>query len=416
MPVMTRPRECRGPLSLSSGLWRLLLRSNRATALRTTRRRACAVADRLRQEAQARQVSKVTRRDHFLRPAAAAEPIPAGQPLDPFAEDLPPGDPVQGDVYYDGPPTMDPTLEPQPMTGGGEFLTEPMAQMPCCEDGNCAGGSGGPIRHWMRNTACLARNGAYKENFSLFTGKQGFKGPVDQGVNGNFGYHGGGNWGMPLIDARGIGYQVGVNYIGSDFAGRTGPLGHRRAQFFVTTGAFKRAVCGEGFQYGAVLDYLRDDFYIQMDLTQVRGEVGYVCHGHEVGFWGAFTGNTSTHWGQIPGNEWQRTASKATSQYNIFYRYEACNGTVCPHVGRSERPRRRHLRRRCHGASSPSGSAWWPTTTTCLPRNDDTVPEQRQGNRGISRSVSSGILATSVATVGRIRIGRCSMWPTTVGS
>ncbi len=286
------------------------------------------VADRLRAEAQARQATKVTRRDSFLRPVAAAEPIPAGQPLDPFAEELPPGGPVQGDVYYDGPPTMDPTLQPQPMSGGGEFLAEPMAQMPCCDDGSCTNCmSGGPIRHWMRNTACLARNGAYKENFSLFTGKQGFKGPVDQGVNGNFGYHGGGNWGMPLIDAKGFGYQIGVNYIGSDFAGRTGPLGHRRAQFFVTTGAFRRAVCGEGWQYGAVLDYLRDDFYIQMDLTQVRGEIGYVYHGHEIGFWGAFVGNTSTHWGQIPDNPWTLYSFEATNQYNIFYRYEACNGT-----------------------------------------------------------------------------------------
>jgi hypothetical protein len=334
------------------------------------------VADRLRAEAQARQTAKVTRRDSFLRPAAAAEPIPAGQPLDPFAEELAPGGPVEGDVYYDGPPTMDPSLQPQPMTSGGEFLNEPMMQMgpmPCCEDGNCGNCSGGPIRHWIRNTACLARNGAYSENFSLFTGKQGFKGPVDQGMNGNFGYHGGGNWGMPLIDSRGIGYQVGVNYVGSDFAGRTGPLGHRRAQFFVTTGAFRRAVCGEGWQYGAVLDYLRDDFYIQMDLTQVRGELSYVHCGHEVGFWGAFTGNTSTHWGQIPDNPWTLYSFEAASQYNIFYRYESCNGTVCRTWGGLSG----------HGDGIFGGDATVRLTETVglianynylLPRNDDNVP------------------------------------------
>jgi hypothetical protein len=331
------------------------------------------ISDRLRAEAQARQSAKVTRRDHFLRPTAGAEPIPAGQPLDPFAEELPPGGPVEGDVYYDGPPTMDATLQPEPMLDEGAFYSEPVAPMPCCEDGSCANCSGGPIRHWLRNTACLARNGAYSENFSLFTGKQGFKGPVDQGVNGNFGYHGGGNWGMPLIDARGIGYQIGVNYIGSDFAGRTGPLGHRRAQFFVTTGAFRRAVCGQGFQYGAVLDYLRDDFYIQMDLTQVRGEIGYVYHGHELGFWGAFTGNTSTHWGDIPNNPWQSYSFEATSQYNIFYRYESPNGTVCRTWGGLSG----------HGDGIFGGDMTVRLTNTLgvvanynylLPRNDDNVP------------------------------------------
>ncbi len=289
------------------------------------------VADRLRQEALARQAryhAQVTPRDHFLRPTAAAEPIPSGQPLDPFAEELPPPNgPMQGEVYYGAAPGFDPELQPEPMTVGDDFLIEPGYQTPC-EYGH-PHYAGGPVRHWMRNVACLARNGAYSENFSLFTGKQGFKGPVDQGLNGNFGYHGGGNWGMPLLDAHGVGYQIGVNYIGSDFAGRTGPLGHRRAQFFVTTGAFRRAVHGHGFQYGAVLDYLRDDFYIQMDLTQVRGEISYVYNGHEVGFWGAFTGNTSTHWGQIPGTPWQPYSFEANSQYNFFYRYEMPNGTVC---------------------------------------------------------------------------------------
>jgi hypothetical protein len=296
---------------------------------RTTASTRPQVTSRFRSQPSA--VARVTPNRQFLRPTSAVEPIPPGQPVDPFAEELPPGDymsggPVQSEMYYDGAVPADVPLEPQVMDG--EFLTEPGPEyfanaVGCCGGGYCL------LRHWWRNIHCLARNGAYTENMSFFTGKQGFKGPVDQGVNGDFGYHGGGNWGMPLLDAHGIGYQIGANYIASDFAGRTGPLGHRRAQFFVTSGVFKRVSCERGFQGGAVVDYLRDDFYIQMDLTQVRGELSYVCHGHEFGFWGAFTGNTSTHLGEIPGGPMTEYSFEATSQYNLFYRYESCNGTFC---------------------------------------------------------------------------------------
>lgn len=326
--------------------------------------------------------TRVSSSGQFLRPAVAVQAIPSGHPLDPFAEEIPAGDPAPGgptaggEVYYDNAAQVDPTLEPQPM--GQEFIQGPGAEFnegyadgyydgANCYEGTCY------LRRWWRHVSCLASNGAYTENIQLFTGKQGFKGPVDQGVNGDFGYHGGGNWGMPLLDAHGIGYQIGANYIGSDFAGRTGPLGHRRAQFFVTSGVFRRAVGGNGWQGGAVVDYLRDDFYIQMDLTQVRAELSYLyCH-HEVGFWGAFSGNTSTHWGDIPGTPWQSYSFEGNNQYNAFYRYEFCNGTVC---------------RTWCGLSAHGDAIFGGDTTVrltehtglmanynyLLPRNDDIVP------------------------------------------
>jgi hypothetical protein len=175
-----------------------------------------------------------------------------------------------------------------------------------------------------------AADGAFCENLSLFSGKQGFKGPVDQGVNGDFGYNAGGNWAFPLFPSMGVGFQIGANLVASDFEGRSGPLGHRRYQFFGTMGVFHRAMCGRGFQMGAAVDYLRDDFYIQMDLTQVRAELSYQYCYHEVGFWGAFQGNTSTHVGQFTGDDPLQTFSfQGTSQYNVFYRYQFCSGTYC---------------------------------------------------------------------------------------
>lgn len=337
------------------------------------------LGQRLASRSRGRQADPQTRvasSGRFLRTASAAESISSGQPLDPFAEEIPAGNPTAGgEVYYDNAMQPDPSLEPQPM--GEQFMQGSGAEFgdayeqgyydgANCYDGTCY------LRRWWRHVSCLACNGAYTENIQLVTGKQGFKGPVDQGVNGDFGYHAGANWGMPLLDAHGIGYQIGANYIGSDFAGRTGPLGHRRAQFFITTGVFRRAVCGNGWQGGAVVDYLRDDFYIQMDLTQVRAELSYLyCH-HEVGFWGAFSGNTSTHWGDIPGTPWQSYSFEANNQYNAFYRYEFCNGTVC----------RTWCGLSAHGDAIFGGdttvrlSDRWGLMANynyLLPRNDDTV-------------------------------------------
>jgi len=263
-----------------------------------------------------------------------AESIPPGLSVHPFEED---GmshvqDPSSGIIYegYDGgaqplePRMGDPSMY-DPSMMGPPMMDESYGQCCGCENGcrRCY------LKRCWSHLCCQAENGAYSENFTLYTGKQGFKGPVDLGVNGDFGYHGGGNWGMPFLESYGIGYQIGANYLVSDFEGRSGPLGHRRTQFFVTSGLFHRAECDQGFQYGAVVDYLRDDFYIQMDLTQVRGELGYYYYGHEVGFWGAFQMNQSTHEGTLDFVNFQTYSYEANNQYNLFYRYEFENGTFC---------------------------------------------------------------------------------------
>lgn len=265
------------------------------------------------------------RRDDGVLLTAQGETLAPKVSVQPFVEDAPPGPPGSGPedygdgTYVEGP--MDPQLD------GGPFLSEPSCGG-CGQCDQCAG------RCYMKRAGdclrCAAARGAFCENWDLFTGKQGFKGPVDQGVNGDFGFHVGANWAFPLVDRWGLGYQIGGNLVLSDFEGHSGPLEHRRSQFFVTSGLFHRAVCGNGLQGGAVLDYLRDDFYIQMDMVQIRAEVSYLYCYHEVGFWGAFHTNTSTHLGSFSPDEPLETFSfQANNQYNLFYRYQFCNGTFC---------------------------------------------------------------------------------------
>jgi hypothetical protein len=111
----------------------------------------------------------------------------------------------------------------------------------------------------------------------------------------------------------------------SDFEGNNGPLGSKRTQFFVTTGFFRRPKCNQGFQGGAVLDYLYDDFYVNMNLLQMRAELSYLHDCHEIGFWGAFHLNNDTSAvDSIAGLT--QTTWLANNQYNLFYRHNFGNG------------------------------------------------------------------------------------------
>jgi hypothetical protein len=165
-------------------------------------------------------------------------------------------------------------------------------------------------------------------NFSEFGGVQAFKGPVDLGVNGDFGFYKGVNFAWPLLEAWGIGYQLGGEIVVSNLSGSGGPLGTTREQYFATTGLFRRAASNRGLQGGAVVDYLHDNFYVHMDLLQVRPEISYVIGGgNEFGLWAtvnlknetksapAFVGTPTVTW-------------LATDQYNFFYRRSFASGGV----------------------------------------------------------------------------------------
>ena len=178
---------------------------------------------------------------------------------------------------------------------------------------------------WFRNS-CLFDHKTW-QNMYEYGGVQAFKSPVDQGQNGNFGFHKAANWGSPLWNAFGIGYQLGGVIALSDFSGGAGVVNHQRDQYFVTTGLFRRAMCNNGLQGGAVLDYLNDNFYVSMNLLQIRGEISYLLCGHELGFWTALHLNSDTR--NAPAFLNMSTVTwQANNQYNFFYRYRFCNGGI----------------------------------------------------------------------------------------
>ena len=156
-------------------------------------------------------------------------------------------------------------------------------------------------------------------------GTEGFKGPVDQASNGNFGFASGINLGLPIGGPRRIGYQLGVQSVTSNYSGDQvmGVRESNRSQVFVTGGFFRKADF-HGLQWGVVYDLLHDNYYYnKIDLGQVRAEMSWLRHGtNEWGFSGAF----STQDQEVEfDNEYTRVI-EPVSQYKFFYRRHLENG------------------------------------------------------------------------------------------
>ena len=217
------------------------------------------------------------------------ETIPNGKPL-PLPHD---------DAYYApggyGPQGFDPGC-----SSCGECYD-------ACSCGNCYGGSCGECYDGYSCGGCshggycglrcawggwLHRHFWWTRNLTLFAGVHGFKGPADQGRNGNFGFHEGLNWGAPLGGPFGLGYQVGVQAVHSNFSGDQAEDSvfreADRNQVFFTAGLFRRRLCG-GLQWGVAFDMLHDHYHGTAELRQIRSETALSFGGcREIGYMGAY--------------------------------------------------------------------------------------------------------------------------------
>ncbi len=287
-----------------------------------------------------------------------AQPMPQGRTVQPTPTPSQAGPQVQGPGYAPGYAPGYPggsAMAGSSFDCGSDGCT-------CGEmcDGACGGpGCWGPGAYWGPNPFGWLRD------LSLFAGAHGFKGPVDGGQNGNFGIHEGLNWSSPLGDPWGMGFQLGMQGVHSNFQGYSmrvvqgqvggAPVGDvpldvpgggvqtmsfvvpngDRDQVFFTAGLFRRAVEG-GIQWGVAFDLMHDSYYYTADLKQIRTEVSAVWPGwREIGFWGAFSvGNervqerfTYRFQGipiDIPVD--QDYTLEPTDQFNFFYRQYFRNG------------------------------------------------------------------------------------------
>jgi hypothetical protein len=156
------------------------------------------------------------------------------------------------------------------------------------------------------------------DDLSLFLGLDGSKGPEDLGINANFGFRAAMNWGYPLWEDYGLGVQAGtaLNYARTAVRVLRSIDGTRdRLQSFSTVGLFQRT--SFGLNWGVVYDFLAEDYYQNIDLSQIRGQIGYNVSGSdEVGFWGAL--HTSEDAGAVAD---QSFTLKPINEVNLFWRH-----------------------------------------------------------------------------------------------
>jgi hypothetical protein len=166
------------------------------------------------------------------------------------------------------------------------------------------------------------------QDLSIYSGEQSFVGPVDQGVNANFGFHEGINWGSPLWDEIGLGAQIGIEADQSDLSGIfSADTTHSRRQYFFTAGLFHTPECACGWQGGLVWDYLNDNSLDDFTVSQLRGDLSYVFNCNEIGFW--FTAGVSDKT-LVSSNNFNGIRSTVTYSaidlYAFYFGHKFCNG------------------------------------------------------------------------------------------
>ena len=201
------------------------------------------------------------------------------------------------------------------------FYDDPYACEEDCNPTPCF--CDGRICRWLHQFGRPYYGWKWYRDFTASVGVTAFENEVDLGVKGNFGTNEYLNFGMPLWNAFGLGWQIGARGTQTGFGSRTigGTTIESRNQQFVTTGLFTRAFEGRGFQGGAAFDYLNNTgFAGTADIKQMRSEVSYVWGYHELGFWGAF--NAGKGLGIRPPGQTTPFENNSVHTYNAFYRVQ----------------------------------------------------------------------------------------------
>jgi hypothetical protein len=206
----------------------------------------------------------------------------------------------------------------------GDITFDVVGEDACCDEGCSEGSACGPASGCNSCITCccccipipcLSMPG----NFYGYGGAHGFKGPMNRGADSSFGFNEAINWGGPfsLLGAGcGLGTQLGARGVHSSFSGATTLTDDVRNQVFVTGGLFRRVDCG--LQFGAVVDWLHEDWDSALDLAQVRGEISWMfITQSEVGFryTGGIVDDSSDSPPDLAGIDW-----RPVDQYALFAR------------------------------------------------------------------------------------------------
>jgi hypothetical protein len=177
--------------------------------------------------------------------------------------------------------------------------------------------------------------GCWYDNFSVITGIDAFKGPVDlDGLNGNYGKRVGLSVAGPVYQPWGIGAQFSGTAGWYDWKGSQYTGDSQRFQNFWTVGVFHRS-CTTGLGFGIAYDFLYDDYWANMRFGQWRvGGSWQINACNEIGVWAA-----------LPDRRDSTTATGVNERFqsllqgNVFYRrsYD-CGAWTTIYGGIAEEP------------------------------------------------------------------------------
>ena len=195
----------------------------------------------------------------------------------------------------------------------------------CCGRGGCP-----PYQNCWLNRLFGSFSGA-----EFFVGGVGFRSEQFQvpGLNTNdvfddssFGFQGGFNVGVPLCNLTCglISGQIGVRHITSNFDGNSFSDSSRNQTFF-TAGLFRRV--DYGLQVGVVADVLREEWFTDSQVVQLRGDIAWVYPaGSAFGFRFATQLDEDVSDGTIDGLPFTDLQTTSLETYRFYYRRAAAWG------------------------------------------------------------------------------------------
>ena len=197
-------------------------------------------------------------------------------------------------------------------------------------DGGCCGRGGCPegTPCFLNRFGNIFRRAEYFGGFTafrsnLFTALDGSNNLVDDSSHGVFA---GFNVGVPLcrLSCGLFSGQFGVRTVNTNFGGAEFTDDDRN-QIFITTGIFRRV--DYGLQLGVVADILREEWFSNVDVVQVRGEIGYVWqNGTSFGFRFASNADDDETEGVFNDQFFPNRLVTTNDWYRFFIRHEVARG------------------------------------------------------------------------------------------
>ena len=195
-------------------------------------------------------------------------------------------------------------------------------------DGDCCGRGGcppGPC--YLTQFGQVFKNAEYFGGFNAFRTNL-FNAPDGSGLadDNSHGLYAGLNMGVPLcrLTCGFLSGQFGVRTVNTNFNGARFTDDDRN-QVFLTAGLFRRV--DYGLQFGSVVDYLREEWFANSDLIQIRSEVSYVWqNGTSLGFRFARNAQDDPTSGDFNNVPFTNNLVSTNEWFRFFARHEMARG------------------------------------------------------------------------------------------